>query len=134
MTMLAQNFKTPADLKITDAEFEALVIVLRMLERGELRHEPNYKSPTIPNGFNMCNWGMIEPCGTVACIKGWARFATGNRGLFGDIERGDSVERLFTVDHVLHGMWQDISTEQAAIALRNYLSSGEARWPEILGE
>ena len=33
--MLAQNFKTPADLEITDIVFEALVKVLGMLERQE---------------------------------------------------------------------------------------------------
>lgn len=34
--MLAQNFKTPADLKIDDDDFEALVKVLGMFERAEV--------------------------------------------------------------------------------------------------
>lgn len=32
--MLAQNFKTPADLDLSDKEFASLVKVLGMLERG----------------------------------------------------------------------------------------------------
>lgn len=40
--MLAQNFKTAADLDLADAEFEALVKVLGMLERGEI------KQPLLP--------------------------------------------------------------------------------------
>jgi hypothetical protein len=35
--MLAQNFKTPAALGISDAEFEALVKALGMLEREEIK-------------------------------------------------------------------------------------------------
>jgi hypothetical protein len=34
--MLAQNFKTAAELDLSDAEIKALVKVLGILERGEL--------------------------------------------------------------------------------------------------
>lgn len=36
--MLAQNFKMPTDLALTDEEFRGLITTLGMMERGELTH------------------------------------------------------------------------------------------------
>lgn len=74
--MLAQNFRTAADLGISDAELGALITVLGMLERGELVYAPHNNS-TVPNGFNMGSVDHQTDCGTVACICGWARFIGG---------------------------------------------------------
>lgn len=135
--MLAQNFQTPAALKISDAEFEALVKVLGMLERGEIEHSPGIQFDKIdkracmpPTGFNIAAFYCKTDCGTAACICGWAEFVGrldpfslaarryGNRGLMQLFEPSMGGE--------------NITPAQAAIALRSYLSTGEARWSEAL--
>lgn len=128
--MLAQNFKTPIELKITDAEFDALYKVLGMLERGEVDHT-DARTPTIPNGFNMAVVRRSHRCGTAACIFGWARTVnpmmtgTGTPGLF---ELFTAIN--FKVHHQLD--LEKVTVSQAAIALRNYLTHGEPRWAEAI--
>jgi hypothetical protein len=75
--MLAQNFKTSVDLGIEEREFDALLDVLGMLERGELVHITDPMCPTVPNGFNMADWLNDTACGTAGCIGGWAEKACG---------------------------------------------------------
>lgn len=140
--MLAQNFKTPADLGLNDAEFDALVKVLGMLERGEVQHATSYGEATIPNGFCMNIWGDEDAddphrCGTVACIGGWAE-RVGNGVNFQAKALSPELESLFYPgdgdDQVEVDSWDDITTAQAAMALRNYLTTGKSNWREILGE
>ena len=58
--MLAQNFKTAKELGLADVEVDALVTVLRMLEREDIKREE----------FHM---GYVQhECKTPACICGWA--------------------------------------------------------------
>lgn len=140
--MLAQNFKTPADLRLTDMEFESLVKVLGMLERGELRHDP--KRMLTGERFNMGVWRWNDGCGSIACICGWAYFIS-KGAAFPELqyfssrpERNEPLEDLFVpVKHpdagVANKRMLQITTAQAAIALRNYLTHGEARWDEALG-
>jgi hypothetical protein len=125
--MLAQNFNTAVDLDITDAELDALIKVLGMLERGELVNaDPDAK---IPNGFNMGEHGR-EGCGTVACIGGWCASIMGVP-MFGyvesHIEKGRPLHELYW-DRIS----SDITPQQAALALRSYLTTGEANWAEAL--
>lgn len=128
--MLAQNFKTAADLGISEAEADALIKVLGMLERGELKHHPS-SQPDTPNGFNMGHWGVQTDCGSIGCIKGWAQFVSDR--VFTLVRYGSPVWGLFTVDHIHHRRrWAEITTSEAACALRNYLTLGEARWAEVL--
>lgn len=131
--MLAQNFKTPADLKITNAEFDALRKVLGMLERDEVPHAPPplaFKNvpASEPVYFNMDSWSAPSSCGTVCCIGGLAEMV-GNLGL-GSLTRDKrpALAPLFypkCSDHL-------ITPSQAAIALRNYLTTGEPRWAEAI--
>lgn len=134
--MLAQNFMTPTALKISDAEFEALVKVLGMLERGDLIQHGAWVSnedgwgfrPTIPNGFNMSCSGERTHCGTVACIGGWVAILTG---------RGHEFVNGMPGDHPLYKLcWSNTdsttTTEQAAIALRSYLTTGDPCWADAL--
>jgi hypothetical protein len=68
--MLAQNFKTPAELRISEVAFTALVTVLGMLDRGEIAAEE----------FHMGDWwerghdARGRFCGSVGCIGGWASY------------------------------------------------------------
>lgn len=129
--MLAHNFMTAKDLHITENEQRALVKVLGMLEREELRHEPP-GDPTSPNGFNMAHIHHKTDCGTVACIYGWAASLCDWQSR---IFSGMPIHDLFLANdgHDQHPLI-DITTAQAAIALRNYLTTGNPRWNEALAE
>lgn len=142
--MLAQNFKAPADLGIEARWFEALVKTLGMLERGELRHtataelKPLCSERVSPEAglFNMNRWSVKFQCGTVCCLGGTAE-------AIGQFRFSGMPKKLI---HLFHpgkednanlsrlGGYEAITTEQAAIALRNYLTHGEARWAEALAE
>lgn len=133
--MLAQNFKTASALRITDAEFDALVRVLGALERGELIHVPDrHETLPFPKGqssFNMNLWNAPsnEDCGTVHCIGGWAeQFG----GITWGLPRPIALTALFYPPLKAKVGYDDITTAQAAIALRNYLTHGEPRWEEAL--
>lgn len=130
--MLAQNFKTPTDLQISDAEFEALVKVLGMLERQELIYSDVGKNLLpIPNGFNMGTWEQARACGTARCIGGWAAFL-----MKVDVEGYVIGARCSTLNELFWGCPNDnkATTAQASIALRNYLTHGEPRWAEAMAE
>lgn len=136
--MLAQNFKTPADLGIADADFDALAKVLGMLERQEIEDLP--KGPRTfslaPLNVDLSKFymGMVTvgtDCGTAGCILGWARHVARNR-IFpetcGPTYRSTPLGRLFFGDGIF------ANGAQAAIALRNYLTHGEPRWAEAMSE
>lgn len=145
--MLAQNFKTPADLEISDIEFESLVKVLGMLERGDLVYgkHPIAKQFRGANEFNMAatlNQHQDGPhCGTVACICGWAHVVSDRRAFaqfFSSTWETESeavadmpinLRKLFRFGANLGSLF-DITPEQAATALRNYLVLGEPNWAE----
>lgn len=123
--MLAQNFKTPTDLGITDAEHDALRKVLGMLERGEIKSHQ----------FSMKEWG---DCGTVHCIGGWASTILKNNRL-SDISapwRRTALSDLFYPRcYRVRGEYVDgytATVDQAAVALRNFLTQGEPRWEEAI--
>jgi hypothetical protein len=129
--MLAQNLKTAADLGISETEFDALAKVLGMLERGEVKHVP--AGTRGDDGFNMTYYGH---CGTTQCIAGWADAIADTR-LCGK----HAYELPEQLDVLLWGPGysintditnNDVSVDQAAIALRNYLTHGEPRWAEAL--
>jgi hypothetical protein len=136
--MLAQNFKTAVELGISDAEVEALIKVLGILERGEVEHvvpsllvgpQPDY-SAGYTGHFNMIRVATREDCGTVACILGTARLLCGLH-LFPEWEAMSSLKSLFWPFR-LGTFFRDIIPAQAAIALRNYLTTGAPRWEEAL--
>lgn len=134
--MLAQNFKTPAELQITDAEFEALVKVLGMLERGDIK----------PSKFSMHHPGdqdtwTIDDCGTPACIAGWARYVAGDRifdrAAYSPSPYSQELSNLFMMGRARCD-WPAspflATPHQAAIALRGYLTTGQTRWDEALAD
>jgi len=129
---MPENFKTPADLGISDVEFESLVKVLGMLEREEIE----------PNQFDMST--VMDKCGTPACLCGWANFISGRRAFpfvtaaWGGMpdwqSMPGSLKRLFAYGAESGHRVYEATPAQAAIALRNYLTFGEARWEETLAE
>ncbi len=132
--MLAQNFKEPKALKISDEEFVALVSVLGMLERSELTHRPAL-DPHGDDGFNMGTVGSKTSCGTVACIGGWVAFLNG-KSLY------EAVQYVYRAHGRLKNLfypperfdYDDITTEQAAMAIRNFLTTGAPRWTDVMSD
>jgi hypothetical protein len=125
--VLAQNFKTAQELGLASEEVEALVTVLRMLERGEIAREE----------FHMGHFR--HECRSPACICGWAHFVSRGQAFcelstrYGPImlyrRLGRSARDLFRLTEG-RGAGGEISPTQAALALRNYLTHGEPRWAE----
>lgn len=135
--MLAQSFLSPAELKLTDAQFDALRKTLVLLETGRMKHVPvdQYGDrDNAPSGFshhfNMRYYGAHEPCGTVCCIAGTAVFMGADAGLlFVDSQQ---LHELFQPPAMEVEKWRDITPAQAARALRSYLTTGEANWEAAL--
>lgn len=123
--MLAQNFKTPAALDITDSEFDTLVKVLGLLEREE-----------IPEAmFTMKELGRPE-CGTPGCILGWANSISPGCLQYSVLDH-KTVPLFFPGQYGAFIDGEYVSAygatrSQAAIALRNFLTHGEPRWDEAL--
>lgn len=114
--MLAQNFKTAAELRISDAEQGALVQVLGMMEREEITKEH----------FAMESWD----CGTTACICGWAR-RVGGADLFDQNWVGNPpLQALFGGND--QAVIDCRNPQQAATALRSYLTLGQPNWSDAL--
>jgi hypothetical protein len=136
--MLARSFKTAAELQITDSEYEAALVVLRMLERGELHHlfedeQSHFNAwdrATIPNGFNMACSGVRTSCGTVACIGGWmAMHMKLHMRRYVGYTHSPSLRSLFWGNTHSH-----TTTEQAAMAMRNFLTVGKPEWASTCGD
>lgn len=127
--MLAQNFKTAKELGLADVEVEALVTVLRMLERGDIT----------PEEFHMGHFQ--QECKTPACICGWAHHVSRGRAFpelaspYGPIilyrRLNSSISELFRLTEA-RGSGSEITPAQAAVALRNYLTHGEPRWADAM--
>jgi hypothetical protein len=127
--MLANSFMTAEALGITKAEQRALVRVLGMFERGEIsREQYSIGSLSAPS------------CGTPACIRGWARHVA--PGTFQVTEEHPAeLRRLFFLlscedNRRVSSLprFDPRNPQQAAVALRNYLTTGEPRWAEALAE
>lgn len=131
--MLAQNFKTAADLGLKDVELEALIKVLGMLERGELSR----KGAQV---INMGWWFGQNECGTVGCIAGWAHHISGGKAFPFLDDTGiapDHLTNLFIPAQdsdldVANKRMQKIAPDHVARALRAFLTTGEADWAEAL--
>ena len=136
--MLAQNFKLADDLGLTDKEQAALIKVLGMLERGEISaKESSGKTiagtKTAPIGFDMGSFYSKTECGTVCCICGWAEY-------IGQLPvHSLAIKRMENGYEKLYGLFEppvrdalSITPAQAAMALRSYLTTGDACWLEAI--
>jgi hypothetical protein len=137
--MLMQNFKTAAELEISEKEKSALVKTLVLLETGKLKHTKpkfprDYSVDTEFSGlFNMSDWFYPSKCGTVACIGGTAELV-GNMRFEHDMSNAGLSALFYMDDGSTNYPMEDVTTEQAARALRNYLTTGKPDWRSILGK
>ena len=147
--MLAESFLTPADLKMSRKVHAAHIAVLRMLERREVIHvaDPHVDGGALfgpgaivpmNRGFHMAVVCADSWCGTTCCIGGWVMVVASNKL--------DSAKRtFFCLDTLITSKAQrslyyppeeyemhKIGVQEAAQALRNFLTHGEPRWKEVL--
>lgn len=125
--MLAQSFKTPDELKLTPVEFRALFQVLGMLERGEIE-EPAFDMTKVGRNTVECAPSYKTP----ACIFGWAQYVAGEPIFLNLRAPNGPLGRLFMCDASFFKTTRLYDTAAAAIALRNFLTTGEPRWEEAV--
>lgn len=143
--MLAQNFKSATDLEITEQQRLALIKTLVLLETGKLTHKKkpddnemlhfgfDFKDghPVLTGHFNMDLWTVTyRNCGTIACIGGTAEIIGGPGVGFVEDQLPENLQRLF-YPFTSKFRFRDITTAQAATALRSYLTTGNPHWEEI---
>lgn len=127
--MLAQNFKTPVDLGISETEHRALIATLGYLEREDL-----------PGILNLNMWAVRAgkgDCGTNACIAGWAWIFSDCKAfadIVGPSGTGGGEDWVACRPKGLRALLLSAHHDatHAPSALRNYLTHGEPRWAEAL--
>ena len=146
--MLARSFLTADQLDIPQDWHDALVLVLRAMERGEFKHLPEVNVVEAPSydedldprlflgRFNMNFWQENVDCGTVCCIGGAAEIL-GNIKFTYKCDALPELENLFYPEHKGdedsgNDFYCSITVAQAQRALQNYLTTGESRWQDIL--
>jgi hypothetical protein len=134
---MSMNFMTPEQLSITAPQHAALVKTLALMETGKMLHvnkeRISEKAGEVFTGhFNMNVWNRVSHCGTVCCIGGTAELV-GNT-LF-PIPINVQLEDLFypPVAECRYETYDNITVEEAAQALRNYLTGGDPMWWQVLG-
>lgn len=126
------------DLKISEAQRNALIKTLFLLEDGCLLHVKNTRKPLSKEEkqfsglFNMDIWNRTTECGTVCCIGGTAEQLGGV--VFDNIT--EELTNLFYPNHSSNSYTNDviygeITPNQAAQALRSYLETGAPNWRQI---
>jgi hypothetical protein len=148
--MLKQTFKPAAELGLNRAQYDALCKTLVLFETGKITHvkiDPNMRSHwssdnEFSGNFNMRYWGGLtgssyyclgHDCGTISCIGGLAELIAGKPVFHhGGPDIPDKVAYLFNPSRVPVGQWDEITAEQAAQAIRNFLTTGEPGWEEIV--
>jgi hypothetical protein len=126
-----QPFLSAQILSITDAQRDALIKTLMLLESGALVHTPTHtpvpaktkSSEQFTGHFNMAIWNHTTDCGTICCIGGTAELIGNLR--FNIIDRPAALENLF---YPRFAPLSTITPAQAAVALRSYLTTGNANW------
>ena len=131
---------SPAELKITQAEYDALIWVRNGLAKGRFTHEPEATESTeYPLTIRAFHMGYIgeHGCGTAACIGGWvvrAPLPTAGEAVpenyMADNLFSSSIEPLFYPAANL--LYSQITPTQAAQACDNFLITGKPNWEEIL--
>jgi hypothetical protein len=130
--MLMQNFMSADTLGLKEIEYTSLIKVLVMLETGQI--ERNKEELLIPGKmmFNMDDWcSGNHHCGTVSCIGGTAELVGGFKFVQWKIKH-DRPELYELFYPTTYNNFSDITAQQAARALRNYLTTGKANWNEVL--
>ena len=137
--MIPNEFKSAEQLYLSEKQKEALVRTLELLENGKLLHvrdfcpEIDKKGEKFTGHFNMAYWRAKDSCRTVACIGGTAELISGVKFL--DPNKfigGHFPPKLNELFFRPTGHFNSKTPAQAAKALRNYLTTGDAQWSTVL--
>jgi hypothetical protein len=140
--MLAQNFMSADQLHVTREEHAALVTVLYMLEREELKSIVfgiNINDRVLQGKcFSMNNTWVKGKCGSAGCIGGWVADVMGvsDKNKYVDSYWSYvAIRQLPLADLYWNAkaIQSKVSSDQGAAALRNFLTTGKAQWDEVLG-
>lgn len=136
---------THEQLNITEPEMQALLTVRNGLASGEYVHAPSihFNPNPLRRGFNM----STIHCGSAGCIGGWMAHTmlknTSNRMISNYVVKyttaveGPKASRallplFYPDDEEDHGVWAQITTEDAVVAIDNFLATGEPKWNAII--
>jgi hypothetical protein len=125
--MLAQNFLPASALggDVTEIERDALIKTLALFERGEVTEiSPAIAGHSDAPGFSMEFTFSI--CGTPRCILGHADALAGLKPF------GIKKLAFVALGFPQNGRAYDATVEQAACALRNFLTTGDPQWAVAL--
>ena len=133
------DFLTHEELDISCEEKCALVRVMEGLESGLYVHSKDDSEGT-PEGKRAFNLGVScddsYVCGTVGCIGGWVGFELkkSTRDSHGYVFANEhsSLGPLYFPTVLETWEYEKITPAQAACAIRNFLSTGDPGWGEIL--
>jgi hypothetical protein len=142
MKMLAQSFLTAAELNITEPQYDALKKTLVLMETGKMKHVSEHEArfhvynswresdanPHFDGNFSMVTWGAHTACGTVGCIGGTAEAISGVSFKGWEDDVNFELRNLFAPSSIVFHKWGAIDVDQAATALRSYLTTGHANW------
>lgn len=137
-----EKFKSADELHIKPEIRSYLLAVLAMFEYGEVKYDPG--KHTEPNGFNLGAVVTKHDKGVCACIFGWVTVVASL-----EVDPGLPKIALGRVCRFFHGwdlrlielFWgpedkswtlEDVTLEQAIMAIKNYLIRGDAHWEEII--
>lgn len=128
------NFKSAAELGISEKVHAALQQVLQMLESGEIVEKERGPGKYVwkqndPKVLWMATYKDNTACGTAACIGGWAAI------LMGINSRQHVWEQKRARGPLHHLYWGHVwptTPQQAAQAVRNFLVTGNPNWDAVL--
>ncbi len=145
MATRTDKFLSAEQLGVAPKEYDALVEVLDQLESGEIVYDPTMD--TEKRGFNFATVALHHKRGVCACIVGWAKLLGGNSTFESTVEKlaFDPVRKILPVSSKLEALidlffgpvarkWklESITPQQAAEAIRNFLTVGAPKWDEIV--
>lgn len=141
------SFLSADTLGIEETEREALLRVLEALESGQIVYDPTCSEAK--RGFNFASVVARHDDVWCACILGWSKLLSGDERPFEMYVSKlafDPVRRILPISRRLDALldlffgpidkkWELSAPrpEQAAQALRNYLTTGLSRWNEVMG-
>lgn len=136
-TLLSHN-----DLKISYAEYGALIATRTMIACGALKFMPRCVPQANVHGINMGVTCSVSECGSVGCIGGNMGLLMGmapdkaSHYVLSMPERR-SLHPLFFPHHDAvaadsYGIYEDITATQVLAAVDNFLTTGRPKWATVL--
>lgn len=148
MLQRIDTFLKAKQLNISNRQYNALIGVIALLKSGKLTYKENYNVDVTVKGFNLGYWFQHtdSDCGSIGCIGGWAEWVDARErkvrwewhGLF-PMEMFNKYcdefhEGLNSLMYPDIAEYDEVTPQQAAKAVQNYLTTGYPDWEEIIGK